>query len=143
MDGQQLVKIKQDDYVALHRIVTGLSERTVWQHMTDGLPLTDLLAGLPDELHGWTRDVWRQLEANVNMALGDVESAYDRIVDALPDGWTRKDFAIAAQTADLDDPRYRPMLFLRHDGRDVAASALKHLKPRGDTRARTVTEDVA
>ena len=50
-------KIKQDDYVALHRIVTGLSERTVWQHMTDGRPLAELLDGLPDELHTWTRDV--------------------------------------------------------------------------------------
>ena len=28
-------------------------------------------------------------------------------------------------------------------GRDVSASALKHLKPRGDTRAKTITEDVA
>ena len=54
---QRLVKIKQDDYVALHRIVTGLSERTVWQHMTDGRPLAELLDGLPDELHTWTRDV--------------------------------------------------------------------------------------
>ena len=65
------------------------------------------------------------------------------IVDDLPDGWTRKDFALAAQAVDVEDHRYRPMLFLRHDGRDVSASALKHLKPRGDTRAKTITEDVA
>ena len=142
-DGQRLVKIKQDDYVALHRIVTGLSERTVWQHMTDGRPLAELLDGLPDELHAWTRDVWDGLAMNIEMACNDVDHAYSTIVDDLPDGWTRKDFALAAQAVDVEDPRYRPMLFTRLDGKDVAAAALKHLKPRGDTRARTVTEDVA
>ena len=140
---QRLVKIKQDDYVALHRVVTGLSERTVWQHMTDGRPLAELLDGLPDELHAWTRDVWDGLAMNVEVACDDVDHAYSAIVDDLPDGWTRKDFALAAQAIDLEDHRYRPMLFLRHDGRDVSASALKHLKPRGDTRAKTITEDVA
>lgn len=27
------VKIKQEDYVALHRIITGLTERSVWEHL--------------------------------------------------------------------------------------------------------------
>jgi RNA ligase len=32
IDTDERVKIKQEDYVALHRIVTGLNERTVWEH---------------------------------------------------------------------------------------------------------------
>ena len=80
---------------------------------------------------------------NIEMACNDVDHAYSTIVDDLPDGWTRKDFALAAQAVDVEDPRYRPMLFTRLDGKDVAAAALKHLKPRGDTRALTITEDVA
>lgn len=32
-DSDLFVKVKQDDYVALHRIITGLSERRVWERM--------------------------------------------------------------------------------------------------------------
>lgn len=142
-EGQRLVKIKQADYVALHRIVTGLSEKTVWQHAMDGRPLHELLTGVPDELHGWIGDVWHNLRSNVDVAVSEVDGIYNSIMDDLDDVPTRKDFAIAVQNTDLEDPRYRAMLFLRHDGRDVAAAALKTLKPVGDTRAKTITEDVA
>lgn len=111
--------------------------------VSDGRPLAELLDGLPDELHTWTRDVWDGLAMNIEMACNDVDHTYSTIVDDLPDGWTRKDFALAAQAVDVEDHRYRPMLFTRLDGKDVAAAALKHLKPRGDTRALTITEDVA
>ena len=51
------VKIKYDDYVRLHRIVTGLNARVVWAALTEGKPVEDIVDGLPDEFHPWVRDV--------------------------------------------------------------------------------------
>jgi len=50
-----MLKIKQEDYVRLHRIISGLTDRTVWQHMVGGNPLDDLIVPLPDEFHDWIR----------------------------------------------------------------------------------------
>src|SRR5690349_13252136 len=45
------VKIKQEDYVALHKIVTGLTKRRVWENMKNGMSLEDMCEIVPDEWH--------------------------------------------------------------------------------------------
>lgn len=135
-----MVKIKQDDYVALHRIVTGLSARTVWQHLVDGKPVDELLAPLPEEFHPWVRDVVATLETTVTAALAEATKAHEELVDQLPDGWTRRDFAQVAVKHPL-----KWVLFYLLDGRDPRPELLKHSKPEpGWTPSgRQFTEDNA
>lgn len=135
----RIVKVKQDDYVRLHRIVTGLSERAVWQHMVDGKMIGDLLGPLPDELHDWTRDVWKRIDLEACSMEARARDAHHLILDALPFGWTRGEYAEQAkQHAPLT-----PYLFQLLDGRDPRVSILKTLKPAGDTRAKAFSEAVA
>lgn len=47
------VKIKHAEYVRLHRIVTGVNARSIWEAMRAGDDFAALLTGLPDEIHGW------------------------------------------------------------------------------------------
>lgn len=139
LDRPQIVKIKQDDYVRLHRIVTGLSERTVWQHMVDGKPLEDLLAPLPDELHQWTRDVWDGLVMDVDETSECAGVAHGEILQQLGPDCSRRDYAEQAkQHGDLT-----PYLFNLLDGRDPRPRILAKLKPAGDTRAKAISEAVA
>lgn len=134
-----IVKIKQDDYVALHRIVTGLSERTVWEHMVHGGALEGLLGDLPDELHDWTRDVWGQISNKVANTAMIARSTHTLIQSQIGERADRKAYALAAQK----HPDVRPYLFQLLDGRDPAPSILKTLRPAGDTRAVARTEDIA
>lgn len=138
-DANHIVKIKQDDYVRLHRIVTGLSERTVWEHMSAGGPIEDLLAPLPDELHQWTRDVWRVLDLTAFLTEGQARDAHNLIIDNLPVEWTRGDYAAEAKKRGP----LTPLLFQILDGRDPRPTILRNLKPAGDTRARAISEAVA
>ena len=139
LDENRIVKIKQADYVRLHRIVTGLSERTVWEHMSESKPLGDLLGPLPDELHEWTRRVWDRIEEAESTIEGRAWEAHARIIASLPDDFERGEYAShAKECRDLT-----PLLFHLLDGRDLRASILRTLKPAGDTRARTVSEAVA
>lgn len=135
----RVVKVKQDDYVRLHRIVTGLSERTVWEHMTEGKPLEDLLGPLPDELHNWTREVWGRLHGEAVSLRQAAEEAHVRIVNALEAGWTRAHYAELAKT----HGPLAPWLFNLLDGRDPHDRILRTLKPAGDTRAKTYSEATA
>lgn len=136
----QRVKLKQEDYVALHRIVTGLSGRTVWKHLVDGLPLADLIEPLPDEFHDWVRDVADQLRTEVAHRKAAIEAAYADLVASLPDGWTRKEFAANA----VPHPE-RAALFAMLDGKDITPALWRDAKPEAfwTPNGRTFTEDTA
>lgn len=113
IDRDERVKLKQEDYVALHRIVSGLNERAVWEHVAAGKPVADLCAVLPDEFHGWVDEVAARLVATVERHAAEVETAYSTILATLPPDFTRKDFALAAKASS-----HAPYLFMRHDGKD-------------------------
>ena len=43
------VKVKQEEYIRLHRIVTGLTRTRVWEYLSEGRNIVDLAQSLPDE----------------------------------------------------------------------------------------------
>lgn len=57
-------KVKFEDYCALHRVVTNLTARSVWQAMVDnGGSLPDsFLDAIPDEFYDWVRSVQSNLQ---------------------------------------------------------------------------------
>jgi RNA ligase len=61
LDRDELVKIKQEDYLELHRIVFGLSTRSIWSALRNGKSQAAILEPLPDEFHGWVLDVIYEL----------------------------------------------------------------------------------
>lgn len=125
------VKIKQDDYVALHRIVTGWNERTIWERLSSGEPLDLLIEGLPDEFHKWASDVARTLTEQHNLLLHQAQTLHAEILESMPKGWERKDYAIEASRF----PAVRPALFSLLDGKDVNAWAWKAVYPTYSEKA--------
>lgn len=47
------VKIKYDEYVRLHKIITGINTKGIWEMMRDGESLDSLIEKVPDEFHKW------------------------------------------------------------------------------------------
>ncbi|BCJ42648.1 hypothetical protein GCM10010168_06100 [Actinoplanes ianthinogenes] len=135
-DADQRVKIKYADYVRLHRLVTGLTPRSVWEILVTGGDLDALLEPLPDEFHTWARGVAAGLTAEVEARAAAVEAAYAEIVAGLPDGWGRKEFALAA----VRSP-HRGELFQRLDGHDYRPGLWQRVRPSADrTPARGAEE---
>jgi RNA ligase len=130
------VKIKYDEYVRLHRIVTGLNARLVWEHLLEHGHVTALVSELPDEFHVWVSQVAGALSQGVAAAAARVEETFDAIVGALPPGWSRKEFAEQA----VRDPD-RGLLFLRLDGKDVTKALWQQARPAADWSPRTITEE--
>ncbi|MEU7865926.1 RNA ligase [Dactylosporangium sp. NPDC049140] len=117
------LKIKYSEYVRLHRIVTGLNARVVWEAMVAGR-LDELLEPLPDEFHAWASGIATGLTTAVEELVGAVEREYAQVVAGLPAGWTRKDFALAVARS----PR-RGCLFLRLDDKDYRALLWQQVRP--------------
>lgn len=137
----QRVKIKQDDYIRLHKIVTGLSERMVWEHMSAGGSFEDLIKGLPDEFHDWTTNVWDSFWEQFDGITGEATYRYMRILAALDDRGDRREFASYAKKQGV----YAPLMFLLYDNDQERfdAAVWKRLRPVGDTRMWNSSQETA
>lgn len=132
------VKIKQADYVRLHRIVTNLNERAVWEVLKDGSQDTDTwIAQLPDEFHAWSTAVADSLRHQFRQLSDYIDDEFAGIVDSLGlnDGgplgtWlkdSRKDFADRAKTA-----RYPWAMFAKLDGKNYSQRIWDLIRPEAN-----------
>jgi RNA ligase len=123
----EAVKYKFAEYVKLHALVTGMNERVVWEHLGAGGTVDELAAPLPDEFHPWVRGVAARLVELREATVASAEIAHSQILAALPDGWMRKDYALAAQLYGA----LRPYLFNLLDGKDPRPGIWRTLRPSG------------
>jgi RNA ligase len=149
----KMFKVKQDSYVALHRIVTGLNKITVWEALVAGT-YADLIEQVPDELFEWCDRVKGELERLYEDVRHTTAFYYDEVLAALSAEYTQKDFALQVQQVKspawmvgmgIDDRSFQGLIFAHHSGRDLntARGYWKFIRPRGDTFAKQMSEDVA
>jgi RNA ligase len=137
-----LVKVKQEDYLELHRIVFGLSTRRIYEAVVAGRTLEDILAPLPDEFHAWTTAVHNELYAKFRKRHNKLIEQYATTMawahkggmcglyeDESGHEWTvdrseRKE--IAQLFSELDDPW---AMFALLDDREIAPKIWKELEP--------------
>lgn len=55
------LKLKFEDYVRLHKIITGLSEKGLWEMLRDGKTLDEVLVDIPEEMLDWAKSVCAEL----------------------------------------------------------------------------------
>lgn len=136
-----MVKIKQDDYVLLHRLVTGLSERSVWEHLAANTgTYTALLESIPDEFHGWVDDIAQALLAQHWAVLNEALKAHNALIADLGDTPARKDYALAVRDR---FPELAPYCFQLLDDRDPSPAIWKAIRPFGSNPMKHTSEDVA
>lgn len=139
VDSGLQVKIKQDDYVALHKVVTGLNERAVYDHMTENdLSYDGLLEQAPDEFHDWIKKIGEGLVYQLQLDTWGAYRDHESIVGSLETGWTRKDYALKAQQSP-----YRAELFLLLDGKAINEALWKKLRPGADESWREGRKEAA
>ncbi len=114
------VKVKSSEYVRLHRIITGLSVLDLWQYLSEGESLDELLEKVPDEVYTWVKqsvtDLQRQYQA--------IEEECKRVYKEFP---TRKETALYFQ-----QQRYPHILFAMLSGKDYAPFIWRMLRPDGN-----------
>lgn len=117
------LKIKQADYVELHRIVTGLNERVVWAHLSAGRTVAELCEKLPDDFHPWVEATAANLKLQWNALWQQIQRVYQRIT-IMDQPATRKDFAFLALGTS-----YSAYLFRLYDGKDIGDMIWAAIKP--------------
>lgn len=81
-DRQTPVKLKQEDYVELHRVVTNLNRKTIWE-WARGNPLEypEKRAQLPDELYTWADEVWNDLQRQYAERMLQIDTVWLELCD--------------------------------------------------------------
>lgn len=97
------MKIKGDEYVRLHRILTNISNRDIWEYLKDNRPFDELLEKVPDEFNNWVKTTIQDLQNQFDTIKTDVENQFKELVD-------KKEFAEKIK----DNPN-RSFLFKRLD----------------------------
>jgi RNA ligase len=140
-------KVKFDEYVRLHKVMTGLTARDVWRALAVqrnpavptkrlaialrcsedeiwalravGRPFDALLDGTPDEFDAWVFAIAASLTRDVDALQAEIDVAYAEL---------RREFAAKANTY---RPQVRAGLFLKLDGRDLGAHLWREAQPEG------------
>lgn len=80
------VKVKFDEYKRLHKLITGINPRHIWEEMRNGRSLDALLDRVPDEYFQWVKTTERGLreryEAIETEALSNYRNGFESRKDA-------------------------------------------------------------
>lgn len=115
------VKVKFDEYVRLHKIMTEYSIRRLWEHLYVGGDFKDMIAGVPDEFYEQVRKDHDLLHETYT----SIQTAARILVDSVVDMPTRKEQAqhIMEQSKDLSG-----IVFKMLDNKDEMESIWRKVK---------------
>lgn len=117
------MKIKGEEYVRLHRIITNFSNVDIWEYLKDGKDFNVFLDKVPDEFDLWVRKTKEELESQYK----DFENEYKWIFKVLMrshNSSTRKGFAEFAKQY-----KHPSILFKMFDGKDYSNYIWKQIRP--------------
>lgn len=133
--GKKMVKLKQQDYIELHRIVTNLSPKAIWEMLAAGRTVRSICADIPDEFHKYVSDIADdiytdyagiKLVAYINFARAKEEAFASADADG---NVSRKAWAEAIKSKE-----HSGLLFMLLDNRPIDDVVWKMVKPRGDAK---------
>lgn len=142
------VKIKYTDYVRLHRLVTGISARRIWDLLRNHQSTEELLERVPEEFEDWVKRTIKELEGNyqsiLREAIGDfakirveLDMEYgDGVISVDIENTFRKQFAVLAMKT-----KYPQILFglLKDKYEDII---WKMIKPVAEKPFKDQSEEV-
>lgn len=118
------VKIKFEEYVRLHKILTNISNRIIWEYLKDHKSFDELIKNVPDEFYDWVKvtadnliDQYAEIEKNSLVTFNDIFKKIDTN--------DRKSFALEA--VKCDNPS---ILFSMLDKRDYEHIIWKLIYPQ-------------
>ncbi len=124
------VKIKFEEYKRLHKIITGVSSRTIWELLKNENSLETLLDLVPDEFYDWVTEQVHHFNEEAEAICREVEREFAAIISSdVPRNTTdpkalRKEFALKAK-----DSEYTGLLFSMYNDRPIREQVFNLLKP--------------
>lgn len=125
------VKLKFDEYVRLHRIMTGVNKRRVWDVLRSGDSLDEYLKGVPEEFENWINATKGELLGEYEHIEAFAKNAFGELMKVTNSGEDeRKQQALWI----MDNAKeFSGILFKMLDGADYSELIWKMIKPESTT----------
>jgi RNA ligase len=143
-----MLKIKQEDYVHLHRLITGLNERKVWEYLGPdiGMDVDGVCEMIPEEFHPWVREVATELILQSDQVAAEADWIFQTITTLLDQQqavWDPREYRKAFAARAQEHPGITSYLFQLLDGRDIRPAIWRNIKPEVSRTLLAITEDNA
>lgn len=139
------MKIKWTEYVRLHRILTGVNEKSIWEVLKNRQSLDAFKSGVPEEFEKWITGVANRLDNDYKLIYRSVERQVKLIKEEVPpytpDKLERKLYA--QKVFERLPKEHTGIAFTMLDGRDVSKIIWKLLKPSAEKAFYGNTEESA
>ena len=122
-------KVKFEDYKRLHRLITGVNARHIWENLAAGNSLDELMDRVPDEFMEWVKKTVASLRAAFTSHEKNAQEILDSIVGRLGPDASRKDLALEI----VKHKGLSSVMFHMLNGKDPAPLIWKMLKPISST----------
>lgn len=116
-----MMKIKFEEYIRLHRIVTNVSNKVIWEYLKDNKDFNELIKNVPDEFYKWVRAEEMKLRDGFNELSDWAKDTFDKRIR----GTTRKEFALWAK-----EQKHPSLLFCLYTGKSIDKVIWKMIKPK-------------
>lgn len=126
------VKIKEEEYVRLHKIMTGVTPLRVWDVLRNGGTLEEWLKDVPDEFYAQIEEIAKNLKEEFDYVKMEAHLHHWAATLGLPKEYSRKEFALEVQH-DRVPAAYRGAVFSIEDRKSIDDWAWKMVRPKGDT----------
>jgi RNA ligase len=118
------MKIKGEEYKRLHRILTNVSNRDIWEYLRAGKPLDEILDKVPDEFYDWVKSEENKFTQMFNITKTMAELTFMKFIK--PE-MSRKESALIIKEQKLD---LQSLLFRMLDNKDYTDLIWKNLYPK-------------
>lgn len=132
------LKIKFDEYVRLHKIMTGFSVKGIWESLRAGDDLATYLKGVPDEFYEWADRIATDLRYEHVFILEHVSEFVSVAKNLLKDK-PRKEYAFWFK--DWLAPKFHGIAFAMLDGKNPSDHIWKLLKPKNGSSTYKTDEE--
>ena len=112
------LKVKFEEYVRIHRIMTQVSSVTIWENLMAKASFNEILECVPDEFYQWVEITKAKLEKEYATIANIAKNDYKELT-------TRKETALYFQTC-----QYPKILFLMLDGKDYSETIWRYVRPK-------------
>ena len=131
--GGMRVKIKYDEYVRLHRLITGVNKRRIWDLLRNGSDLNELLTKVPEEFYKWVDTTAKEIKKEYQTW----ESSSVKIWEQASKLKTRKE-----QAEMIKQFNCRSIVFNMLDGKDHSKIIWQMIKPKAEKPFVDVSDDI-
>ena len=127
------MKIKGEEYVRLHRILTGFSNVDIWEYLKDGKDINELLDRVPDEFDKWVKSTIRDLRYSKMSIQENAGKLYDNFIENLSGHPHYGELPPKKEIAEwvmMQEEFLRPILFRMFDNKDYSDYIWKLVRPK-------------